>query len=123
MTETTIRVMVVEDDALVSIYLQQLCKRYGCELVGIASNADAALNLFRQAKPDCILLDFRLKDERDGVDVAEIIKVSRPDTKIIFVTGSNEPETLSRMQSVNPTDILIKPIMPDDLYQSLAAVA
>lgn len=123
MTNTTIRIMVVEDDALVSIYLQQLCIKYGCELVGIAANADAALHIFQDTKPDCILLDFRLRDERDGVDIAEIIKVAEPDTKIIFVTGSNEPETLSRMKSVNPSDILIKPILPDDLYQSLAAVA
>ncbi|WP_022699170.1 response regulator [Euryhalocaulis caribicus] len=108
-------VIIVEDDFLIAEYLRDLCDGYGMKVEGSADSAGAAIPMIMQKEPAYILMDVRLKGERDGVDVAHEIHVRRPGTKIIFITASSEPVTLDRIKGDHPHSILLKPINPDDL--------
>lgn len=113
------RVVIVDDDVLICEYLQDLCQFYGAEVVGMAHDADAAEDVIIDAEPEFVLMDLRLGGPRDGVDVAEAVQRRMPDTKFVYVTGSNEPKSLERIASDSPHHILIKPISPADLRKAL----
>ena len=112
--------VIVEDDFLIAEHFRQLCGKAGVTVLGAADRADKALKLIRQTKPQYILMDVRLKGEEDGVDVANVVHRELPATKVIFITGSNEPPMLDRIMSDHPYRVLIKPINPDDLNQALS---
>jgi two-component system, response regulator PdtaR len=63
----------------------------------------------REHRPRVIIMDVRLRGEMDGVDAALAIHESL-DSRIIFVTGSREPETMARIRLDNPAAVLFKPV-------------
>lgn len=115
------RIMVVEDDFIIKEYLKQLCEQCGCDVVGDAADAAEAFTVFQQQSPDVVLLDVRLGGKRDGVDVAKQIFETGSDARIVFITGSNEPPMIERINSDHPFRILIKPIKGDELREALDA--
>jgi two-component system, response regulator PdtaR len=112
-------VFIVEDDFLVSEYLQSLCKGFGATVVGAASSGEEALSGIRKHRPDYILMDVRINGDVDGVQVAESVYRELPDTRVIFITASAEPSTLERIWNGKPFQVLTKPFKPDDLRFSL----
>jgi DNA-binding NarL/FixJ family response regulator len=114
------RVLIVDDQFLIVEFLRIWVETYGFEVCGTARTAASAVEQALLLKPDCILMDVRLEGERDGVDAAMEIYLQHP-CRIIYVTGSGEPSTLSRINQDHPFAILIKPINPEDLGRALAA--
>lgn len=112
-------VIVVEDDFLIATYLEDICESFGLRVVGMADNADCAVTLIRENKPDFVLMDFRLKGERDGVDAIVEARRSTPKLKVIYLTGSSEPSTIRRIESTEPHCVLIKPISETPLRMAL----
>ena len=63
MTRTAIeglRVLVVEDEMMVSMLIEDMLSELGCQVVGPASRLDDALELAREAEMDCAVLDVNL---------------------------------------------------------------
>src|SRR4030095_10534159 len=56
------RVLVVEDEALVSMLLADLLTEAGCVVIGPAGTAQSALSLIEQEPIDCAILDVKLID-------------------------------------------------------------
>lgn len=110
--------VIVEDDFLIAGYLKDLCEDFGIKVLGLASDAEAAWRTISDTKPMFVLMDVRLGGKRDGVDVAMSVAETLPETKTIFITGSNEPPTIQRINNDHPYRILIKPIVPGDLHRA-----
>lgn len=115
------RVFIVEDDFLVAQYLRDLCIKYNTQVIGMAADADTAINGIRDHKPDYVLMDVRLSGGRDGVDVADIVYEEQPKARVIFITADNAPATLARIKKGKPFNVLIKPFNPEDLRAALEA--
>jgi DNA-binding response OmpR family regulator len=78
------RVLVVEDEAMLSLELEAMLLDMGCVIAGTAAKLDDALRIARSCEFDVALLDVNLGGKR--VDpVAEAIRARG--TPIIFVTG------------------------------------
>ena len=56
------RVLIVEDEAIVSMILEDLLTASGCVVIGTAGNTKAALTLIEQEPIDCAVLDVKLLD-------------------------------------------------------------
>jgi DNA-binding NarL/FixJ family response regulator len=112
--------MIVDDDLLIQKYYSVLVEWAGFEVCGLAREARDAIEKALALEPDVILMDVRLAGGMDGVDAAVEIR-DRLNTKVIFITGSTEPSTLARIQADGPAAILIKPVTPDALRDTLHA--
>jgi CheY-like chemotaxis protein len=55
-----LRVLVVEDEMMVSMLIEDMLSDLGCAVVGPASRLDEALQLAREAELDCAVLDVNL---------------------------------------------------------------
>jgi DNA-binding NarL/FixJ family response regulator len=109
MSESKGKVLIVEDQFLASEYLKIWTETFGFEVCGVATTADAAIELAKQHKPTHVLMDVRLEGKKDGIDAAmEIQKAIN--TRIIYCTGSSEPSTVKRINTDHPFEILFKPI-------------
>ena len=61
------RVLIVEDQFLASEYLRIWTETYGFEVCGVATTADAAIELAMRLKPSHVLMDVRLEDRKSVV--------------------------------------------------------
>lgn len=113
------RVLIVEDDVMISEYMAMLCEDLGVEVVGKVGRADDALTTIRDSHPDVVLMDVRIPGDMDGVDVANSVYEEFDDIHFIFVTGSSEASTLSRLSPDLDCKILTKPVDPGDLNDAL----
>ncbi|HWP96553.1 MAG TPA: response regulator [Syntrophomonadaceae bacterium] len=84
--------------------------------VRIATKGSTALKLLKQHLPDIILLDIYMP-EMDGFEICQVIK-SNPDFSsipIIFLTSSNDEESIKRGFELGAQDYVIKPFNISEL--------
>jgi response regulator of citrate/malate metabolism len=102
-------VLIVEDEFLIADMFEAQIEDMGITVCGIAGTADQAIALAREHRPVLVLMDVRLKGDKDGVDAAIAIH-STVGSKIIFITGSREPANIQRMKLDHSIAVLFKPI-------------
>lgn len=102
-------VLLVEDEFLIAEGLRAQIEDIGFEVCGIANTAEKAIALAQEHRPSVVLMDVRLLGPKDGVDAAFAIHRT-VGSKVIFLTGSREPETIARIQLDHPSALLFKPV-------------
>jgi DNA-binding NarL/FixJ family response regulator len=116
-------VLVVDDEFLIVELLSAMIEDMGMRVCGSAASADEAVLLAETHSPRLVLMDVRLKGAKDGVDAAVAIH-HKVGSRVIFITGSREPETVARIRQNHPAGVLFKPILFDQLKQAvLQAIA
>jgi CheY-like chemotaxis protein len=111
-------VLVVDDDAMIADFLCMVMEDMGLRVCGNAATADIAITMAHLHRPRLVLMDVRLRGERDGVDAAIVIH-EKVGSKIIYVTGSREPSTTARIGLDHPTAVLFKPISERQLQTAV----
>lgn len=113
-----IRVLVVEDESIVSKDIQNSLKRLGYAIAGASATGEKAVQLAASEKPDLILMDIMLKGEMNGIEAAEIIN-QQQGLPVIFLTAYADEETISKAKISEPFGYIIKPFKEIDLHTSI----
>ena len=104
------RVLIIEDEPLISLDLEGIVSEIGHDVVGIAQTRDEAVALALEKSPGLVLADVQLADGSSGIDaVSDILKEA--DIPVIFITAY--PERLLTGEGVEPTFLLSKPFRPE----------
>jgi len=111
-------VLIVEDEYLISLGLTAQIEDMGLKVCATADSADAAVIQAETHRPAIILMDVRLRGDRDGVDAAQAI-FHTVGSKIIFITGSREQRTIDRIDQDHPFAVLFKPISDKQLHAAV----
>jgi len=82
------KVVIADDHEVIREALKRLLRNF--DLVGEASDGDAALELVRQNKPDLILLDLSMP-KRTGLSIIKDIRSCHEGIKILIVTINASP--------------------------------
>lgn len=112
-----LRVLVVEDSYFVAVAIGKQLRQLGCRVVGPAPTVTAALELVEREQVDVALLDINLGSET-AEPVADALAFRG--TPFIFVTGYSSPRMLNQVHHARQR--LIKPVTPEMLRETLAAV-
>jgi CheY-like chemotaxis protein len=79
-----LRVIIIEDEALVVMLLEDMLTQIGCQVVGLASHLDKAVELAGSADADLAILDVNL-DGQQAYPVAE--RLAARGVPFVFATG------------------------------------
>lgn len=82
-----LRILIVEDEALLAFQLEDDLIEAGHDVVGCAASARHALRLAAETDPDLALVDIHLADGPTGVDVAQTL-AAKPDIAVVFMTAN-----------------------------------
>jgi DNA-binding LytR/AlgR family response regulator len=104
-----INILIIEDEAVLSMDLSDLLEEEGYSVVGTANNGPKALSLHQQNRLDLALCDIHIKGGWDGIETAERLLAERP-IPIIFLTALTDKATLDRAMRLYPSAYLIKPV-------------
>ena len=92
MTMDRRRVLVVEDESLMSSLLADVLVNAGFE-VEVAANVLQARVAVKEFDPDVALLDISLGEGPSGLDLAHVLHAQRPDIALIFLTKHPDRRT------------------------------
>lgn len=112
------RILVVEDEKLISKSLQLQLGSLGYAIAGAASSGEDAVRQAIERQPDLILMDIHLGDGIDGVEAANLIR-KEIDVPIIFLTAHSDDATLKRAKLAGPHGYLLKPYEDSDLKPAI----
>lgn len=121
LAESTKKVLIVEDDMIISLVVENMIKKLGYTLVGKASSGDKAIELAIKEKPDIVLMDIRLKGNMDGIEAITKIK-EHVDIDVIYLTGNSDKVNYERAKATDCIDLISKPFTIAELTRSLELV-
>jgi DNA-binding response OmpR family regulator len=110
-------ILVVDDDASIRFFLEELLNRDGHEVVSVACGEDA-LTEIDDREFDLALVDLKLEDI-SGTDVLEAISDQHPDTVVIMLTGHGSLESAVAALRQGAHDYLFKPCKTVELRESI----
>jgi DNA-binding LytR/AlgR family response regulator len=111
-------VLVVEDESIVSKDIQHSLLKLGYNVVGASATGDGALELLENNSVDIVLMDIMLKGDKNGIEVAEIVKENYK-IPVIFLTAYADDSTLEKAKITEPYGYIIKPFKEIDLLTSI----
>ena len=116
-----LKTLIVDDEPLAVERLQILCARVpGLQLVGTASDGEAALRLIEALEPDLVFLDIAMPG-MTGIDVANVLEGRATAPAIVFVTAFDQYAVAAFDAAA--VDYLLKPVAPERLEKAVQRVA
>jgi signal transduction histidine kinase len=102
------RILVVEDEILIAREIEGCLHELGYLVVGIAANAETALQQIVATQPDLALVDIVIQGEQDGITLAEQVR-DRFHIPVIYLTAYVDDQTLARAKVTRPFGYILKP--------------
>ncbi|HUX90256.1 MAG TPA: ATP-binding protein [Gallionellaceae bacterium] len=115
------RLLVIDDDEIVREGMLHLLRDWGCECEA-AESIEEAMALARIHAPDLVISDYRLREQRTGVEaIATLRALLGESLPALLITGDTAPERLREAQA-SGVPLLHKPVSPTQLYQRLLVI-
>jgi len=118
MRMTPARILVVEDEAIVAKDLEYQLIKLGYDVVGCAVSFAGALEEAERLSPDLVLMDIQLRNKRDGIEAARLLR-QHYGLAVIFMTAYSDPTTLRRASDVDAAGYLLKPFDERELSTAI----
>ena len=114
------KTLIVDDSLLAEFALKAYFVKLGYEVVGLAKNAEIALEMVEKFNPDLITVDAVMPG-MSGLDLIKLInkrdKAKRKRTSIFMISSDNIRESDRKLVDVD--SYIIKPITMVKLQQAL----
>jgi two-component system response regulator RegA len=112
--------LVVDDDAPFRQRLARALETRGFA-VNAVENVELALLSIRRSPPAFAVVDLRLGQTGNGLDIIDVLHKVRPDSRVIMLTGYGNIATAVAAVKHGAVDYLSKPADADDIMQALLA--
>ena len=112
------QVLIVEDDAIIAMYLAMLVADFGHTVCGTADSASRAIGQAANRRPDVVLMDIRLANCSSGIDAARELH-ARHGLRCIFLSANLDELTELSLAPLDPIDFVGKPVLPVLLKRAL----
>jgi DNA-binding NarL/FixJ family response regulator len=118
-----LRILIVDDHPIVREGLGAVVRRTeGLALVGEAGDGCAAVEAYRELRPDVVLMDLRLP-RKDGLEATREILAEDPKASIVLLTTFEEEGLARRALSSGARGVLLKDASPEELISAVQAAA
>jgi signal transduction histidine kinase len=114
----TTRIVVIEDEQIVSKDIQFRLKRFGYEIAGAAASGEEAVALVAETLPDLVMMDVMLKGDMTGTEAAEIIRRDYA-IPVIYLTAYADQATLNQAKITEPYGYVLKPFDERELQTAI----
>jgi DNA-binding NarL/FixJ family response regulator len=118
-----IRVLVVEDHALVRAGLEELLSgAEDIDVVGVAADGAEAVELAAAAEPDVVLMDLSMPVV-DGIEATRRIRSAQEGVRVVVLTSFSDQRRILEALDAGAIGYLLKDAEPDELFRGVRAAA
>jgi DNA-binding NarL/FixJ family response regulator len=117
-----IRVVLVDDYALVRSGLHQLLEQNGVDVVGEASDGANAVELVRDAAPDVVLMDVSMPGI-SGIEATMRIRAVAPTARVVMLTVSADERDVEESICAGACGYLLKDAPVEQILAAIRAAA
>ena len=114
------RVLLIDDHALVRKGIEELLQSRGVQVVASVSSGQEGVRRARELRADIILLDIKMPG-MTGIETLTQLRASGVDTPVVMLTMSREDTDLSAALRGGAQGYLLKDIEPEELVPALEA--
>lgn len=115
-----VKILIVEDETIIAMNLKETLRELGYDCCGTAPNKCRTIKLLDSGiKPDLILMDIYLKGPTTGIELADELKETLPNTPIIFLTANSESITIKEASKTSPYGYILKPYKKQALHAAV----
>jgi two-component system, response regulator PdtaR len=111
------RILIPEDEAIIRLDLKEMLEEEGVEVVGEASDGEAAIRLARETDPDLVILDIKMPG-MDGLSASEKI-VEEGLAAVLILTAFSQKDLVKRAADAGAMGYLVKPFQKSDLMPAI----
>tara|TARA_S200000501_G_scaffold147234_1_gene138934 strand:- start:165 stop:833 length:669 start_codon:yes stop_codon:yes gene_type:complete len=116
------KILIVDDEKDVREFLSYTLSKKRNFQIKTAQNGFEAINIFKEYKPDIILLDITMP-KLDGIEACyKIRSIDKNNTIIIFLSARNEEYTQIASYDAGGDDFISKPIKPRLLLKKIDTI-
>jgi DNA-binding NarL/FixJ family response regulator len=117
-----IRVLVADDHPVVRMGLVSLIKSQAdMAVVAEAGNGKEAIELYRQHRPDLLMMDVRMP-VMTGVDATVALRAEFPDSRILILTTYEADEDIVRTLRAGAQGYLLKDSAGPEMLEAIRAI-
>lgn len=120
--DVVVRVLVVDDDAMVRSFLRQILTKRGIDVVAEASDGDEVVPAVQAHHPDVVLMDLRM-ERMDGVRATAAVAALPDPPGVVAMTSFDTESTILDAVHAGAAGFLAKDSGPDELVAAVEAVA
>ena len=110
-------ILIVEDQFVEAHDLQLIMEKANYHVLGIARSVDQALEQLENQTPDLVFLDIMLKGDKNGIDLAHILK--KKNIGFIFISANSSKLILNEAKITCPYGFIVKPFREQDILTTL----
>jgi len=123
MSDPSVRVLLVDDDALMRAGLTAiLSSDPTVEVVGEAADGRVAVEQAHALRPDVVLMDIRMPD-LDGIAATREVVATSPETRVVILTTFEDNDYIFGALTAGASGFLLKRTSPEELLAAIHAVA
>lgn len=108
------KILIVEDENIASIEIKRALKKNGFDEIEKAFTYEEALEKIRISKPNLIIMDINLEEDKDGIELAKEVKKEN-NIPILYLTAFSDEETMERAFETDPVGYITKPFNRNEL--------
>ena len=111
-------ILIVDDHPLVCSYLSQMIDDAGMEVCGSTGSADDALALFRQHRPDLVIVDISLETS-NGLSLIKRLRREKDDVRVLVLSSHDAMFYARRSREAGAQGYLNKQVDPATILDTL----
>lgn len=115
---STARILIAVRDATLAAKLQALLKILNYATAGVAASANDTIRLAESLKPDLVLVDVRLGEAWQGIQVAAAI-YQQWQIPVIFLIDSADIEALQKAKTIEPVGFIRLPLDDNEVLATV----
>ena len=112
MSQSPLRVVIAEDEALIRLDLKEMLEEEGYSVVAEAGDGESAVEHVTTLRPDLAILDIKMP-VLDGISAAERI------APVVILTAFSQRELVERARDAGAMAYLVKPFTKADLVPAI----
>lgn len=116
------RIMVVEDEYVVSLDLKNMLEDLGHQVVATVARGEDVVPTAHQYQPDMVLMDIRLAGKTTGTEAAQQLREVM-DVPVIFLSAYSDDSVLEQAEKACPYGYLVKPFERRELAATIRMAA
>lgn len=114
-------ILIVEDEVLIANDLKSSVQKFGFKNVIMAHDEKKAIELIEELKPDLVLLDIFLDEQKSGLKIGDWLH-KKHKIPFMYITSHSDLTVIQEIINTAPAGYITKPFKQSDLYTNIARI-